>query len=65
MILVMTEYYNNQNKAGFMRIFLKADYSQAKGNENEIVFTGYNLVFTSAYYPSNDMAYAMAFDNND
>ena len=33
--------------------------------DEEHVFTGYDFVFKSAYYPSTTVAYAMAVDQND
>lgn len=64
--MLLTEYYVVFNKAvpkaGMMRVKLRPDYSESVDVAEEIVFSGFNLVFTSAYYPSPTTAYAMAFD---
>ena len=63
-ILLLTEYYLT-DKSGFLRIKLGANYEQVVANEEELVFTGYELRFTSAYYPTTELAYAMAVDSVD
>ena len=66
MILLMTESYKeNVFKTGFMRIYLNNDFRESQTNDEEISFDGYNLRFTSAYYPSHTQFYGMAVDIND
>jgi len=62
--LLITEYISAA-KAGFLRVKLKSDYTQEAPTDEEHVFIGYSFVFTSAYYPTNELAYAVAYDTAD
>ena len=45
-----------------LRSKLQADYTESVNKDEEIVFTGYDFVFRTAYYPSSTLAYATAVD---
>ena len=64
-IMLITEYFSSAPKAGFMRINLNASYQESQSQDEEKVFTGYDLVFTSALFPSSELAFAMAVDQTD
>ena len=56
----MTEYYNQSvPKAGMMRIKLSSDYTESVKQDEEKVFTGYDLLISSVFYPSSTMAYTV------
>lgn len=62
----MTEYYSSgAPKTGMMRIYLKDDFTESVALDDEKVFTGYDLVLTSAMYPSSTLAYAVGYDQTD
>ena len=44
-----------------MQTKLEGDHSFVHSSDPEIVFSGYNLEFTSAFYQSSNIHFAMAF----
>ena len=60
--MLLTEYYNQlpTPKTGFLRSFLRGDFTESQRADEEQVFMGYDLVFTAAYYPTSTMVFAMA-----
>ena len=66
LILILTEYYDGSaGKAGLMRSYLGADYNESVAQDEERVFTGYDLVVTEAFYPSATQFYALAVNQVD
>lgn len=47
-----------------MRTKLTSSYTFVDSQDEELVFGGYSLVFTSAFYQSATVAYAMAYDSS-
>ena len=63
---MLTEYLN-EVKSGFMRIKLKSDFTESVNNDDEVVFTGFDFRFISAYYEMDSsvpeyIAHAVAVD---
>ena len=48
-----------------MRIYLDANYQESVTQDEEKIFTGYELVFTSAIFPTAELGFAMAVDQVD
>ena len=62
----MTEYFNQSvPKTGMMRIKLKSDYTESVNQDEEKVFTGYDLSISSVFYPSSTLAYTVGYDKTD
>ena len=68
-VTIVTEYYESTGpyKTGMLRTYLGSDYmgSSTTDVDEEKVFAGYKFEFTSTYFHSKDLLYAMAVDRID
>ena len=66
-ITVVTEYFDDTALSGVLRTYFSSDYNSQSASQadEEKVFEDYKFVFTSAYFQSIDLLYAMAYDLND